>query len=445
MSTSLVDIKGNLLSANTSEYQFGHLLSWFGGTSIGGVEVNANTAIRHSTVYACSRVLEEAVSQLPLQLFKVSNGVKHQIYDHPNQRELTKQPNAFQTWSEMLEQIVRHLNLNGNFYAYVNKRKATYKGKAYTKIVEIIPIPNPVMVQIEIKNNRLIYHVSNQVLGLPKTKFSPDEMLHIKLGSTDGLYGITPITQRAIGLSMAAEQHAESFYENGAIPGVYLSMPQGTKLSPEATERMRDQWNQHFQGVKNGNKTFVGQDGIEVKNLTISHKDAQFLETREFQKKEICSIFRVPPSMIGIGDSKYSNYEQAALSFHRDTLTPLLNRIETRLNLMLDDDLELKLDDRLVLRGDSKTQADVAKIYFDMGSYTINEIRVARGDSPIEGGDVIAVQTNNYSLGRLPDLLEQQAQQRELAAQALKNPPTQASDNNKPTSTTGEEQQEQEE
>jgi len=380
--------------------------------NVGGVSVNSTTAYQHSIVYACIRVLAESVGQLPVNLFEIGDdGSRTKTRNHQQLKVLTQAPNDYQTWQEMLELIVTHINLYGNFYAFVNRRKSNGK----TRIVEIIPIPNPESVIVKMMRGQVSFEITDSALiDLPKRIFSSNEILHIKGASTDGLIGISPISQasRSIGLSIAAERHAEEFYNNSATPNGILTTDQ--QLSPEASKRLQDGFNEIHQGIKNSNKLAVLEGGLKYQGITVSNKDSQFMETRAFQKNEICALFRVPTQMVQAGDSKYSNFEQAILSFHRDTLIPLISRITNKINTLLDDDLEIQLDDTYILRGDSKTQSEVNTAYFNLGALSINELRNRIGEASIEGGDVRVVDSNNHTLGDISKIDELQQEQLQL-------------------------------
>ncbi|EOV0050794.1 phage portal protein [Vibrio parahaemolyticus] len=420
----ILDHQGNPLSSEKSFSNYNYDFSFMhSGFHVAGVDVSPLKAYQHGIVYSCIRVLAESIGQLPVRLYKRTESGRERVLSHRMLSVLTQMPNDYMTWQELLEMIVTHLNLDGNFYAYVNKNRNG-------KIVEIIPIPTPSSVSILMQKGTIKYQVApDTVIKLPKSTFSANEILHIKGSSIDGLRGITPIQNAAktVGLSLAAEKHGEEFFNNSATPNGYLTTD--GKLSAEAIERLRENWAQNFQGLRNSSKTAVFEEGMEYKPIAISHRDSQFLETREFQKKEICSIFRVPTSMAGVGEQKYSNYEQAVLSFHRDTLMPLITRIVSRLNAMLPDDLEVQLDDTQILRGDSKTQADVIDKHFKNGLLSINEAREQLGLDAIAGGDVRAIVTNNITLGNLTDLDKRQTTQQ----------PTSNNNNEQPEPESGEE------
>ncbi|CED59843.1 phage portal protein [Moritella viscosa] len=400
----ILDKSGNLLTSEKSFSNFSNDFSFmYGAQTIAGIDVSPASAHKHAIVYACIRALSESIGQLPVRLYTYDPTGNRTLANrsHPMFKVLTQAPNDFQTWQDMLEMIVTHLNLDGNFYAVINRNT-----RNKNKIVQFIPIPNPSAVSITVKAGRLTYDIpQDAITGLSKTKFTADEILHIKGPSTDGFMGVSPIRHapKAIALSMAGEQHGEEFFNNSATPNGYLSTPD--ELSPEAAERFLNAYNGNMQGLRNSSKTALFEGGMKWNSIAVNNRDAQFLETRNFQKTEICSIFRVPPQMVfQEADVKYSNVEQAILSFHRDTLVPLMTRIVNKINLHLDADLEIDLDDRHLLRGDSKTQAEVHSALFKMSAMTVNEIRLNSGLEAIDGGDVLAIATNNTTLGQLTDL-----------------------------------------
>ena len=379
----------------------------FGGITAAGVNVNAKTAMNHSVVAACLRALSSQIAQLPVRLYETdSTGKKTQVTKHKMLKVLTKCPNDYMTWQDLLEMIVLHLYTDGNFYAYVVRNRLG-------TIAEIIPIPNPSAVHIEMIKGRKSFSISKDtIIGLPKDKFDTSEMLHIKGQSIDGLKGISPIIQgaKAIAISMAAEEYAVRFFENDARPSGILSVP--TVLTDEAFERIRETWNATHKGAKNTSVMGILEEGMSYTPVAVSNRELQFMETRAYQNLEVCGIFGVPPQAIS-ADSKvtFNNQEQAYLSFHRDTLVPIMKKIEAAFDRFIPDELDIQLDASYLLRGDSKAQIEVEKALHQMGALTINELRAAHNYDDFEGGDVSVVATNNSTLGKLTELKEIQAQQ----------------------------------
>jgi HK97 family phage portal protein len=126
-------------------------------------------------------------------------------------------------------------------------------------------------------------------------------------------------------------------------------------------------------------------------------EDAQLIETRKYEKGDICTAFGVPPIMIGDSEKTTSwgtGIEQITIGFVRYTLKPHLVRWEEELNRKLFGSpkrfVEFEVDG--LLRGDSKAQAD----YFTAalggpgagpGWMTVNEVRKLRNLEPVDNGD----------------------------------------------------------
>ena len=75
-------------STSGSAYRF-----FFGG-STSGKNVNERSAMQMTAVYACVRILSEAIAGLPVHLYQSrENGSKEKAIDHPLYRILHDEPN----------------------------------------------------------------------------------------------------------------------------------------------------------------------------------------------------------------------------------------------------------------------------------------------------------------------------------------------------------------
>ena len=57
--------------------------SYFFGRTNSGKRVNDRTAMQHTVVYACVRVLSEAIAQLPLHVYQYTENGKERVPQHP--------------------------------------------------------------------------------------------------------------------------------------------------------------------------------------------------------------------------------------------------------------------------------------------------------------------------------------------------------------------------
>ena len=362
-----------------------------GGASVAGVGVNPATAMRYVTVYACVRLIAESIAQLPIHVYrKGPDGAKQRLTGIPLADILGAAPNSWQTGFEYFEFALAALCLRGNHFAF---KSLSSRGQ----LLELIPlVPGSVTV------NRSGYDLSYTVRFEDNTTDTlPQEKIHHVRGlSLDGFTGISPIAyqRNAIGLGIAAENHGGYMFRNGAKPAGILVHP-GT-LSDEAYARIKKSWQETHGGERQGG-TAVLEEGLGFKEISMSNEDAQFLETRQFQRTEICSIFRVPPHMIGdLSKSSFSNITQQSLEMVKYTFLPWCRRLETAMNrdLLSPQDRQRGLYVQFLLdgleRADIETRYKVYNIGVNTGMLSPNDCRGKENMNPRPGGDLYLVPLN---------------------------------------------------
>ena len=303
------------------------------GGSTAGKNVNEHSAMQMTAVYACVRILSEAIAGLPLHMYRYKDeGGKEKALDHNLYQLLHDEPNPEMTSFVFRETLMTHLLLWGNAYAQIIRN-----GKG--EVIALYPLmPNRMSVNRD-KNGMLYYQYQKSNDDAPTLEgssviLSPSEVLHVPGLGFDGLVGYSPIAmaKNAIGLSIAAEEYGAKFYANGAAPSGVLEHP-GVLKDPA---KVRDSWNAAFGGSSNSHKVAVLEEGLKYTPISISPNEAQFLETRKFQIDEIARIFRVPPHMVGdLEKSSFSNIEQQSLEFVKYTLDPWVVRWEQSLSRAL--------------------------------------------------------------------------------------------------------------
>lgn len=359
----------------------------FGGVETSsGVDVSPELAMRYTTVLACVRVLSESVASLPCILYRRrKDGGKDRATDHPLYAVLHDRANAWNTAFEYTEGTMVNLAMRGNGYSYVERN-----GKQQT--IGLIPLnPDPVEIKQAIDWSP-IYTVT-----MPDNKrqtLRANEIHHIRGPMPKGYLGqsMIALARDAVGLGLAAERFGAHLYKNGVKPSGVLKHPQ--KIGPEATETLRQQFQDKYGGLSNSSKPLLLEEGMEWLALSINPDDAQFLETRKFQRSEIAGIFRVPLHMIGdLERSTNNNIEQQSLEFIRDSLRPWLKRWEQAItrDLLAPQErgeyfAEFLMDD--LLRGDTKSRYEAYAQAIQNKIMNANEVRVRENMNPREGGDV---------------------------------------------------------
>lgn len=341
---------------------------FFGSTSSGKV-VNEKTAIQTTAVYACVRVLAEAIASLPLHTYRYTEDGKEKATDHPLYQLLHNEPNPEMTSFVFRETLMGHLLLWGNAYAQIIR-----DGRG--NVTSLYPLLPDKMTVDRTSTGELYYLYKKEGLDYPLRQ---EDVLHIPGLGFDGLVGYSPIAmaKNAIGMAIATEEYGARFFANGANPGGVLEHP-GVVKDPA---RIRESWNAVYQGSANAHRVAVLEEGMKFQPIGIPPEQAQFLETRKFQLNEIARIFRVPPHMIGdLERSSFSNIEQQSLEFVMYTLDPWVVRWEQAISKALIADSEkkevfVKFNVNGLLRGDYQSRMAGYAVGRQNGWLSSNDIR----------------------------------------------------------------------
>lgn len=406
-------LKGMFRSRDKPQNRIGSSFSFlFGGTTAGKM-VNERTAMQTTAVYACVRILAEAIAGLPLHVYRYRlDGGKERIPFHPLYHLLHDEPNPEMTSFVFRETLMSHLLLWGNAYAQVVRN-----GRG--QVIALYPLLPSKMEVSRASNGELVYKYYRDV---DESSINPkggyvtlrkDEVLHIPGLGFDGLVGYSPIAmaKNAIGVSLATEEYGAAFFANGANPGGVLEHPGVIK----DIQRVKDSWNSAYQGSGNAHKVAVLEEGMKFQAIGIPPEQAQFLETRKFQINEIARIFRVPPHMVGdLEKSSFSNIEQQSLEFVKYTLDPWVVRWEQSLQQILflpseKSTLFIKFNVDGLLRGDYQSRMNGYATGRQNGWMSANDIRELEDMNRIpveEGGDLYLVNGNMLPLNQAGNFYE---------------------------------------
>ena len=381
--------------------------SFLFGRTTSGKPVNERTAMQTTAVYACVRILAEAVASLPLHVYEYQDdGGKKLVHDHPLYYLLHDEPNPEMTSFVFRETLMSHLLIWGNAYAQIIRDGAG-------RVLGLYPLlPDKMEVQRDDKGN--IYYVYSRnsdenpmFKEYGNIKLKAEDVFHIPGLGFDGLIGYSPIAmaKNAVGMTLACEEYGASFFANGANPGGVLEHP-GVLKDPS---KVRESWNSVYRGVSNAHKIAVLEEGMKYQQIGIPPEEAQFLETRKFQLDEIARLYRIPPHMIGdLEKSSFNNIEQQSMEFVKYTLDPWVIRWEQAMQkaLFLPEEKKqyfLKFNVNGLMRGDYESRMTGYSIGRQNGWLSANDIREMEDMNPVpdeEGGNLYLV---NGSMTKLKD------------------------------------------
>jgi HK97 family phage portal protein len=279
-------------------------------------DVGTSNALRVANAYAAVRVLADAVASLPPKVYRRTEAGRVAAGDDSRAVQLLSQPSPGSTSADLFSQVMVHLNVYGD--AFVGK----YRSEG--TIVQL-GLLHPDRLRVELRGQRVVYILDG------KSEHRPEDVLHVKAMSSDGLRGLSPVAQCRLALSLSAnlQEHAKQYFEEGSRPSGILTMPLGS--SQDALERVREDWRNMHGGVERMHRVALIDGEAKFQPVAFSADDSQFLQQRELSAREVARIFRVPAWTIDapIGDSlTYSNTLEQNRHFVTHSLRPWLVRIE---------------------------------------------------------------------------------------------------------------------
>ena len=217
---------------------------------------------------------------------------------------------------------------------------------------------------------------------------------------TDPRLGTSPV--EALKTILTEQIHAQIYrdqnWKRGGRVGTYLSRPTSAPAwSPKAKQRFVNSWRSNYAGddaPKAGGEPLL-EDGIELKKVGFSAKDDQYIESNKLALSTVAQVFHINPTMVGLLDNaNYSNVREFRRMLYGDTLGPLLEMIQQRINTFLvpritDDDAYVEFNIQSKLAGSFEEQSAVMQAAIGGPWMTVNEGRAKQNLPAIGGGDVL--------------------------------------------------------
>jgi HK97 family phage portal protein len=360
------------------------------GKSDAGMLISEHTAMRLTTAFACISVISSDLSSLKRAIYqKLPDGSVREAPEHPLWSLLCEKPSPTMTAVAYRGAELASVLGWGNAYTYIQRDRGARAAR-----FQILPSgrTTPVMV-----DGKFMYATTATRDGQVEY-IKPADILHVPGLSLDGIIGISPIQQckNAFGLALAAERFGAQFFGNGARSTGVLTHP--NVLDDEAYKRLKDSLQQQLTGA-NALRPFILEEGMKWEQVSIKPNDAQFLETRQFQRSEIAALFRVPMHLLqDLQRSTNNNIEHQSLDYIRYTLRPWAVRIEQEANSkLLGKGFFLEHDFNDFQRGDFVSQTTGIATLRASGIFAINDgLRALRMNTIPEsdGGDERMVPLN---------------------------------------------------
>ena len=351
-----------------------------------GVRVTAKTALSVSMIWSCVKILSESLSGLPFKLYEDAGGKRAMVGSTDRYAKLLRKPNPYMTMLNFLKFVVVNMALRGNAFALIERNRNG-------DVVGLVPLDGKT-VTIDTDEDLLYLVTPSEGKPFP---VSPENMLHFKLFSLDGIVGLSPIEHQAetMGLAKAGQQWSARFMRKGGFTGGYVIYEQFLTKAQQA------QVMEKFPDVRKADADDIGKMAIlqgnpKIVPAGITQKDAQFIESQQFQEEALAGIYGVPlwlANRAGKTSIMGSNLEQQLTGYITFGLKPFIDAVEDEFNDKIFTAVSRFAEFAVegLLRADSAGRAT----YYGSalggsggsGWMSINEVRAKENLPPLEGDE----------------------------------------------------------
>ena len=371
---------------------------WYGPVQAptkAGVDIDEVAALNFSAVWNAIQIISGTIGSLPLHLLRRAGKNTEKMTSESIYGVLHSVANPEMSAMSYREATGAHVVSWGNSYTEIVRSKTG-------EVVELWPI-GPNRVKPERKNDKMFYEIS--IGGGQKVTLPREKVLHIPGLGFDGLMGYSVLNKarESIALGMATEEFGSRYFGGGTHPGVVVSHP--LALGPDAHKRLKKDLTNAYSGLGKSHKLLLLEEGMKMENIGIPPEDSQFLQTRQFQTVEVARWFNIDPSKLkDHSRSTFNNIEHLSIMHVVDCITPWMVRIEQCLDMQLLTPEQRQLgfffkhNVEGLLRGDTAARAEFYSKMFNIGAYSINEIREKENMNPVDGGDERFVPLNMVPL-----------------------------------------------
>lgn len=368
-------------------------------------ELRRESVLAHSAVYSCVTLIAADISKMRLRLVEQDDqGIWREAHSNAFSPVL-KKPNRYQNRIKFVEQWVVSKLISGNTFVL----KQRDERNVVTDLYILDPTrPKPLIAP----DGSVFYSLTKDNLsGIEEAIVVPaSEIIHDTMVPLfHPLVGVSPLFACALaalqGLSIS--NNSMNFFEKGAMPGGILSAP-GT-IDDVTAARLKEHWERNYTGAEGTGRVAVLGDGLKFEKMAMSAVESQVIEQLKWTAETICSCFHVPAYMIGAAPAPaYNNIEALNQQYYSQCLQSIIENIE----LCLDEGLglnvakgqrllgtEFDMDD--LLRMDSATQIKALSEAVKGSIMPPNVAMRKLNISPVDGGDTVYMQQQNYSLAAL--------------------------------------------
>ncbi|MET9583650.1 phage portal protein [Streptomyces sp. NPDC006539] len=340
------------------------------------VRVTADTALRHSAVWACLRLRADLVSSMPVDVYRRVNGIQVEV---PKPPVLVTPGGAKVGIKEWLYSSQVDLDRAGNVFGIITERSGVIgpDQRGLPARIDLVALGD---VTVRATGSE----ITKFVIG--GTEYDPWDVWHEKQYTVAGMpLGLSPVAYAAwtIEESLNAQQFARDWFAGGAIPMAELKNT-GKTIDQKQAQVARD----NFHAAVSTGDLFVHGNDWEYKPIQAVATQSAFIEARQYGLSDISRFFGCPGDMIDAAVSgssiTYASITQRNLQFLIMHLGPAVSRREDAFTRNLTPGPRyVKLNADALLRMDPEARARTIASQITSRTLTPSEARAIDDRAPL--------------------------------------------------------------
>ncbi len=307
-----------------------------------------------------------------------------QLLEHPF-IELIQNVNEFMNGFELFEITYLYLELTGNAYWFIERDN-------FGKPIELWPLMPQYMKPI-LHNKKFVIGYEFSINNVNKFIYEFEEIIHFKYPNPkDPFIGMGKLEACIVAADLYSEMNTyeTALLKNSGRPDMAMILPESAgTLTTEDQNRLRRTWYWRHGGSKKTGNLAILSGGAKLESLTFKPKEMNFLKGRDTTLQEIAGVFGVPMSKLVTKDVNRANAETGNYTYSKDTILPMLRRVEQKINEqlmpMFDENLFVSYENPVPQ--DKEFELKERSENINSGYTTINEERAKNGLDPVPWGD----------------------------------------------------------
>lgn len=287
-----------------------------------GVSVTPMEALGVAAVWQAVTMISSSVAKLPLHMYRRGpNDTRVRERFHEAAVMVGKQPNPMMTPFKFWRRVMSYQLLWNRAYVWIDRTG---------KRPRLWPIhPTDMQLTMDNGSGEMVYAVN---MGSSWLQLYRDEMLVFEglciedESQFQNTRKLIDYARNAFGLALAQQRYANRFFRQGGRIGGVLELP--VAMTKQARDNIETGFRKTYESVDAAFKTIVLRDNAKFHSGQFAPDQAQLVEGRKEQVKDIARYFNLSPSRLGEeNSSSYGSKAEDNRDYLDTTLSPHLCQI----------------------------------------------------------------------------------------------------------------------